>query len=918
MSWWNPRSRDPKRDFSLPHTPERLDAEVEEEFRFHIEERRVQLIAEGMSPEQARAEVARRFGDEREYRRMTRTIDAQALRENRRAEFFGTLWRETRHSARVLPRQKGFSLVAVLTLALGIGATTAMYAVLDAVVLSPLPYPAPDRLVSVLHPATVPGSGERRWGLSPGGYIHFARENTTLSDFGIYQSFSGTITSGGDAEVAQFARATHGVLGAFRARAALGRVLDANDDKPGAPQVAVLSHEFFERRFGGDPRVIGTMLQTTDAAYEIVGVTQPNLALPMPGPFADASNLAGFHVDAWLPFQIDPAGPFWNNHPNVGIGRLKDGVSIEAANAEFAAMLARFPEQMPRAYSTKFITQYNFRVQLKRLRDSVLGESVPRTLWMLFGSVLLVLVIATANVGNLFLVRMEARRRESAVRAALGADRRHMAAHYLSESFLICGTAALAALAIAAGVVKLLLAIAPGDVPRLWTVSIGVRGVVVTLAIGLLLGLVLGVIPLFRRGLDIDTLRDGSRGLSASPRQRLARNGLVVGQIALTVMLLTAASLLLRSFSQLRNVRPGFDPAHTLAFEVSLPFSEFDTREKALVFYRAFTDRVRALPGVVAVGGGAVPLQDFGTGCSVVFREGLPYAPGEETPCVSTPTALPGYFEALGIAVNGRIPDWGDVDRRSQAVVVTRALADRLWPGETPIGKRIGSNGPDSDVWYQVVGTVELLRAEALDAPPTEGVFYAASGLRANARTDAINDMTLFVRTGGTEPTSLVPTLRALVRELNPRTPFISPRTMDQVVARSMARVTFSLVLLALAGGMGLVLSAVGLYGVVSYVVTQRRAEIGIRMALGADSSSVLRLVVLQSLRLAAVGIVIGVVGALAASRALQAMLFEVRATDPTVLAGVAMLLFAIVTLASWGPARRAARIDPSEAMQAS
>jgi len=918
MSWWRRGTNEPRRGFSLPASPERVDDELQEEFRFHIEERRAELIAGGMTAAEADAEVARRFGNPERYRQLARSIDLDGLRRQRRSDFWSTLWRETRRSARVLARERAFSFLTFATLALGIGATTAMFSVLDAVVLRPLPYDAPGELVSVLHPATVPGSGERRWGVSPGGWVHFRRDSRTLESFGIYRSFGETVTNGGEAATAQFALVSQGVLEALRARAALGRLLDVRDDTPGAPRVAVISHEFHQRRFGGDPGIIGRPLETSDGSYEIVGVTTPGLALPLPGPFADASDLSGFRADAWITMQVDQAGPFWNNHPNVGVGRLRPGVTVAEANAEFSALLARFPEQMPNAYTPRFIEQYGFRVEVRPLRESVLGDTLPRVLWMLFASVLLVLLIAAANVGNLFLVRMEARRREAAVRTALGADRTHMAAHYLSESLVLCTTAALAAVALAHGTLRLILAIAPPSVPRLATVSVTPLAALLAIGIGVALGIVLGVAPLFRRELDVETLRDGSRGLSASPRQRLVRGALVVGQVALTLVLLAAATLMLRSFDQLRRVQPGFDPSHTLTFSLSLPFTRYDTREKALVLHRALQERIRGLPGVVAVGagGGATPFVDFGTGCSVVFRQNLPYDVGEQTPCVSTPTAIPGYFETLGMEVRGRVPTWADVEQRTGAVVVTRALADRLWPGDDPIGKGIATNGQDSDVWYHVVGVIPELRVEALDQPPTEGVFYAATGLRPNQRSGALNDLTLFVRTSGSDPLALVAPIRAMVQELDPLVPLEDARTMAAVVARSMSRVTFSLVLLGIAGVMGLLLSAVGLYGVVSYVVAQRRAEIGIRMALGASARAVLGLVLVQSMRLAAVGVALGIVGAVVAGRLLRVTLFGVSANDPVVLGGVACFLLGIVLLASWAPARRAARIDPTEAMR--
>ncbi len=907
----------PRRDFHLPPSPARLQADLDEELRFHMEGRREELVAAGMSPEEADREVRRRFGDAESYRREAREIDLRALRAERRAAFLATLWRETRRSARTLLRERAFTGLSFATLALGIGAAIAMFTVLDAVVLKPLPYPDAGELVSVLHPTTVPGSGDRQWGVSPGGYVHFQDHARSIRDFGVYRNVALTVTGDGEAEQARVAIATPGVLRALRARAAEGRLLDETDES-GTGRVVLLSHEFHQRRYGGDPGVIGRQLQTAGASYEIVGVAAPGLALPLPGPFADASDLSALAVDLWLPMRVDRAGPFYNNHPNVGIARLAPGVTAEAATTELATLLRRFPEWMPLAYTQQFLDDYRFRVEARPLRESVLGATVPRVIWMLFGAVIVVLIVATANVGSLFLARMEARRRESAVRTALGAEGAQMAAHYLSESLLVCLGAAVAGVGVAAIALKVLLAVAPTDIPRLHSAALGSGSVVFGIGVGVLLGAAIGLLPLLRRALDLDALRDGGRTVVASRRQRVARSGLVAGQLALTMLLLAAAGVMLRSFDALRRVEPGFDPGETLVFDVSLPFTRYDTREKAIAFHKALAERLAALPGVVAVGAGAAPLRDFGTGCAIVFREARPYAVGEEPPCVATPTAFPGFFDALGIVVEGRRPDWRDVDGRTQSVVVTRALADRLWPGEDPIGKGIGSNGQDSPWWYRVSGVVPELRAESFDRPPTEAVFYAPTGLRPDQRTDAINYPTYFVRTDGADAATLTAAARAILRELDPTVPLIQPGTMKDVVARSLARSRFILVLLGVAATVALALSAVGTYGIVSYLVTQRRVEIGIRMALGATVPSVVRMVVLQSLRLGLVGVALGAAASLAGTRAMRSLLFEVQATDPQVLSAVAALLIAVVLTASFVPARRAARIQPVEAMRGS
>lgn len=909
-------SNQPKRDFSLPAAAERVESVVDEELRFHIEERRAELLASGMSAEQAEAEVRRRFGDVTAYREEVAEIDRRTIRSQRRADFITTLLRESRRATRLFTRERGFATVAVGTLVVGLAAVVAMFAVLDAVVLKPLPYPEPDRLVALLHPATVPGSGERRWGLSPGGYIHLKQHARTLADVGIYRSGAITVTGGGDAELARVGYATHEVFTAFRATPQLGRLFDATDDKPGAAPIAVISAEYHERRFGGNPSIVGSLLETPDGNYEIVGVTRPGLTLPLPGPFADVTDLAGFGVDVWIPLTVDPAGPFYNNHPFVGVARLAPDVDIASAQTELSSLLQRFPEWMPQAYSTRFFQSYNFRLSPFALREAVLGAQVPRVLWSLFAAVLLVLVAATANVGNLFLARFEARRRESALRSALGASGSQMAAHYVAEATLVVGGATVAAIALAAAALAALPLIAPRDIPRLHTAGLGSTAVLLGVGLGAIIALVLGTAPLLRRALDVGALRDGSRGLSPSPRQKLLRQALVVAQVAASMVLLSGAWTMMRAAQRLRAVEPGFVSEGVLTFNLSLPFATYNTREKAAAFHRTLQEKVAALPGVESVGTGVIPFRDFGTGCSVVFREGRPYDPGEQTPCVSTPTVAPGFFAALGIDVEGATPSWRDVDQQMKAVVVTRALANRLWPNENPIGKGINSNGSESPNWYRIVGVVPELRAEALDAPPTEAVFYSADGLVPGRPSGALNDLAVLVRVSTDDPMELLPAIRDILRELDARVPIIAPETMSQVLSRSTARTRFTLALIGTAALIALVLSVVGTYGVMSYLVAQRRSELGIRVALGATSSQVTWLVVRQSAALAALGVALGGTAALAANRALGSVITGTERAEPTVLAGVALLLVLSVLAASALPARRAASIEPLEAMR--
>jgi len=907
-----------RRVFRLPMRRERLSEVLDDELRFHVEERVRDLEAHGMSRADAEREARRRFGDYESYRTLTQLIDETTMRNRSRMELWGTIRREVSHAARVLGRTRAFSLIAFITLAVGIGATTAIFTVLDAVILRPLPYPSAEQLVSVMHPTAAPGSGERKWGLSSVGYFHFREHTRAFADLGAYRSFSVSVSiPGQDALEARVGQVSASLFTTLQARAAVGRLILPDDDRPRAPRVIVLSHEFWRRQFGEDPSVVGRSIETAVGSRQVVGVAEPGLTLPRPGPFASTADLAGFGVDYWEPLQLNPATR-QNNHAFAGVARLKPGFTAQDADREVAAITQRFPELYPDVYSKRFMESYNFRGAVLPLRDEVLGPTLQKALWILFGAVALVLVIACANVTNLFLVRMEARRRESAIRGALGADRRHMAVHFLAESLMLTLSAGAAAVLLAHIGIRAILAVAPRSIPRLTEASIGWSSVAFAATLAVLAGLLFGLIPLLRARVDVQTLRESSRGLTPSGRQRAVRNVLVVGQVALAFMLLASAGLMVRSFMQLRDVRPGLDPRNVLTLGVSLSYRRYDSMEKAAAFYREFSRRVEALPGVTAAGGsGGLPLRDYGNGCSVVFRENQPYAPGEPTPCVSTPHATPGFFAALGIPVRGRAPDWSDVDRQTQAVVVTAALADRLWPGEDPIGRGINSNGTNSTTWYRVTGVIPELRAHGLDQPPSEAVFYAANPLfPAMSTWGNLNELEFVIRTGGTDPLMLVPAVRKVLTEMDPTIPLNNPSTMQGVVDRSMARTSFVMLLLAMAAGMALLLSAVGIYGVISYLVAQRRAEIGVRIALGAPVRWVVALVMGQSVRLALAGVVIGLAGALAGTRLLQSLLFGVSATDPAVLVVVPVLLLSIAALASFAPARRAARVDPVEALR--
>lgn len=913
-----PGSRWPllRRVFRLPSSDARVAREVDDELRFHLEGRIEELVARGRSRAAAEAEARRRFGDYTEYRRQAREIDIATHHRRRRMDIVDATGRELRQGARALVRTPAFSLVALLTLVLGIAATAAIFAVLDAIVLRPLPYPAPDRLVSIMHPVSGKAVTAGKWGVSPAGYFYFRREARTLASSGIYMTGTLSVRSPGGAERVQLASISAPLFDVLGARPAVGRLLTADDDVPNGPAVVVLGYGYWQRSFGGDPAIVGRTIDIEGQPVRVVGVAARGADLPMPSAFESQADLAGFAIDAWMPLQLDPAARPVNTHPYSMLARLAPGATVDDAQRELAALTTRLPEIAPSAYSSNFMRQYHFGMAVTALKTEVVGATA-RVLWVVFAAVGLVLLIAAANVANLFLVRLEARRREAAVRSALGAGRGHLAVHYLAESLLLTMTAGALALVLAWAVLHLFVAVAPPNIPRLASVTLGWPTVAFTALLSILLGVAFALAPLATsQVIDTATLRESGRGLTASRGRRLVRDALVVAQMTLALVLLAAAGLMLRTLEQLRHVKPGFDPQRVVVMHVHLPWSRYSGWKPVAAFHRAVQERVAALPGVESVGGGnVVPLVSFGF-CSVVWVEDRPLAPGEEPPCVKVAEAEPGYFRALGIPVRGRAPDWSDAESGTGGVVVTRALAERFWPGENPIGRGIKGNG-SRPPFYRVIGVADDIRGNGLEKPPVEAVFFPILPMEGAPLWSPANDFDLIVRTSLQDPTTVVPTIRRSIAGLDPVVSLDHVQTMTSVVDHSLARVSFILALLGIAAAMALLLSAVGTYGVISYLVAQRWSEIGLRMALGARAAQVTGMVVRHSLRLAAIGAIVGVVAAFATTRLLASLLYGVKPTDPaTFIAAAAFLLF-VAALASMAPARRAARVDPVEALRA-
>lgn len=878
----------------------RVEADVDEEFEAHIAMRAEAYVAAGMSAEQARAEALRRFGDKGSFQRETRAIDHSTLREQKRMELFDALLRELKQAARGLARSPGFTLVAALTLALGIGASTAVYTLLDAVVLNPLPYPNADRLVRIDHAVPAMGAGVH-WPVATASYFHYGEGARSFDGYGAYWIIEQNVRGRAEAFRGSTAQVTANLLPLMGARPVVGRFFRAEEDVPNAPLVAVLSYELWQNEYSADPAVVGQTVEINGAAVGIIGVAQKGFKLP------DRS------VDVWYARRIALSMQHVNWHHLDMIARLKPGVSQATAQAELMTLGRGLHDRFPNVYDKDVGREDGFHPRLRGLRESIVGD-VSKILWILLGSVSVVLLVACANVANLFLVRAETRRSELAVRTALGAERTHLALQSLTETLLLTTLAAGLGIWFAYGGLRLLVALAPASLPRLSEVHLSGATILFALAVGTSAGLVFGLFPLLRRHTDFKPLREIGRGMTTTRTQLRIRSVLVTAQIALALMLLAAGGLMLRSYQRMNTMKTGIDARNVLALDVSIPFMRYDSYQKAATFWRELTRQLSALPGVQQVGGAAeLPFAMARGSCSTLWVDPAA-AEGNVPGCLGMTTQLPGYFEALRIPVRGRTTTWTDIETGTGAIVITRVLAERLWPGQDALGKGIRGQGPGT-VYFRVVGVADDFRGQGFREPASQIVFFPpvpAPGTQLWGVSTALN---LVIKSGG-EATQLTPAVRRVIHEMDRSAAIGSVQTMEAVVAESMNTTSFTMLLLSIAGVMALLLSVVGLYGVVSYVVSRRRTEIGIRMALGAPATEVGRMVVMQSMRLGAVGVAIGLMGAFFTTQTLRTLLFEVEPTDPLTLTIASSFLLATCALASYLPARRAARVSPVEALR--
>jgi putative ABC transport system permease protein len=893
-----------RRVFRLPFTRSRIERAVDDELHFHLEERIDEFHARGMTREQAEAEARRRFGDYDTYRREARNIDETTMRRTTRMELFDTIRRETRHALATLWRSPSFSLIALVTLALGLGAATTIFTLLDRVVLRPLPYPDAERMVHIgtLWPMV---RADAEFAISRAQFFYFKENSRTLSNLGLYDSDMLAVPGDGGEHAAERVPAItassslFSVLGIVPER---GRLFTAEENVPRRPAVALLSHGYWERRFGSDPNIVGKRLVLSpERSYEIIGVLPPG------------ANVPDFKADVWLPNWLDPAAEPQNNHTHSAIGLAKPRFTIGQIEIDLKRTEKQFEALWPNIYRRGFIDA-GFALNVNWLQRQIVGDKVTRALWILFGAVGVVLLIAAANVANLFLVRIDARRREVAVRTALGASRRQLAIHFLTESTLLALAAAVGAVFVANALLHVVLALAPQSLPRLDEIALDWRGVAFCAAVALAIALLFGFLPLGSAAEDVTLLREGGRGLTSSRGRNAARRALVVSQVALAVVLFSAAALMVKSFARLRAVHPGFDATGVVSMNVALPYARYKSAEQVAAFWRQLFDRVNAIPGVTASGATeTLPLVGQ-SGCTSVITDGARNTE-RKGGCVPTIPVAPGYFETMRMRVRGSTPSWSSTNARVGPVVLSKAFADEFFPNEDPIGHGIKINN-NQFPFFRIVGVAEDVRSNGLQKPPVNAVYFPLVPPVGAPGWEAGYYMFLVVRAPNMDAGQLFQAVRRIVTELDPQVPVDGAQPMEVVVAKSMAQTSFTMMLLLISATIALALSAVGLYGVISFIVSHRRSEIGIRMALGARVGEVAAMVLRQSLALALLGVTLGVAISLIGTRAMQALLFGVSANDPAVLLLTSIALLAVAAVASFAPARRAARVDPVEALR--
>jgi predicted permease len=875
--------------------------ELSDEIREHLDEKVAELVAGGMPRAEAEFVARREFGNlglvEEEGRAAWRWPRVEELLS------------DVQYALRALWHTPTFTVVALLTIAIGIGANAAVFSVVNSVLLKPLNYPQADELVAIRQVA--PGAAglasfAEDLRMSPSMYFTYAENNRTFASLGVWITDAASVTGTGEPEQVRAVDVTDGVLQALGTPPAVGRWLTAADQVPHGPESVMLSYGYWQRRFGGDPSAIGRNIRVDARPREIAGV--------MPKGF----RIGDTDFDLLVPLAFDRGHQILAGFGFQGVGRLKPGVTIAEANADLARALPIWmdswtngPGTNPKIYETWRITP-----AIRALKQDVVGN-VSEALGVVMGTIGLVMLIACANLTNLLLVRTEARQQELAVRAALGATRLQIARGLLVENVLLGLLGGVLGMGFAAGGVNFLVATGPANLPRLSEISLDARTLVFTLLLAVACGLLFGLIPVWKyagRGVSA-ALWSAGRTASVSRERNRARSLLVVGQVAMALVLLICAGLMIRTFVALRNVEPGFTDARRLqSMRISIPESLVTEPERVTRIENEIADRVAAIPGVSSAAFAyQLPMEKFGSAWDAVYAKDKVYSGGAIPPLRLFQRVSPGVFGTLGTRiVAGRDVTWADLYEGRPVVIVSDNLARELWGSAAEaVGKRLREY--DGMSWREVIAVAQDVRENGVQEAAPEIVYWPAMmrGGADDGPLDATRTVTFAIRSERAGSEALISEIRRAVWAVNGNLPVASVRTLEEVYEKSVARTAFTLVMLGIAGAMAMALGVIGIYGVISYGVSQRKREIGIRLALGAQQSDVLRVVLAQGAKMAAAGVAVGVVIALGLTRLMASLLFGVTAHDPLTFAGVIVLLIGVALVASYLPARRATQVDP-------
>lgn len=817
-----------------------------------------------------------------------------------------TLWQDIRYGVRMLWKNRGISAIVMLALALGIGANSAIFSVVNTVLLRPLPFNESERLVFLNEKSPVLDE----MSISYPNYLDWRDHNQTFEKIAVYNRGSYNLTGAGDPERIITVQMSADMFNVLRVNALHGRVFTNEEDKPGAAPVVVLSYGLWQRRFGGQTSILNQPITLNNKSYTVIGVMPETFGGPSPG----SSRAEMFVPVGQLSDQVS-----WKqrgNHPGLyGVGRLKPGVSIQQADADLNTIAANLEQQYPDSNAGN-------RVRLRPMLEIYVSD-VRRALWVLFAAVGFVLLIACANIANLLLARATARRKEMAIRTAVGASRWRLARQLLTESILLSLLGGTIGLLLARWGIDLILYVSPDAIPRSREIGLDWSVIGFTVGISFLTGILFGLIPALQAG-DVDvqeTLKETSRGVSG--RQWL-RSSLVVAEVATTLVLLIGAGLMIRSFYLLQKVNPGFSYEHLTSFSVSLPEKKYAAEEAKASFYNRLLENIRALPGVESTAAASgLPLGNNGWQTGFVI-DGQPRPPRDQTPLMEACLVTPDYFRAMNIPVlRGRV--FTDRDDRSHltnvdlskmdenerqmaalnSVVIDEDFARRYWPNEDPIGKHVLMGSEQKPHKLEVIGVVGRVKMESLNqnSDRVQGYFPFAQ---------VPNDSMTVIVKGSSDPSQLISSVRAAVKEIDPDQPIYNPRSMYDIRAESVAPERLNLTLLSLFAGLALVLAIVGIYGVMSYSVTQRTHEIGIRMAIGARPRDVFAMILGHGMKLTILGVVIGLALAFGLTRLMETMLFGVAPTDLTTFTAISVLLISVALLACYLPGRRATKVEPT------